>query len=235
MRSKPRPCAVSVSRSRTSEIGLGRDPPGSQTPAVTESDTRPSKNSRRDGARGITRWSRESRRRLNVSSRADRPARPCRAIRRRACQPCREEVAIAPQMHPHRPAERLTCAFQPRAGAMCREVAVGDPGLEPGTSSLSELRRSNGQSSPVVKDAANRLFLGGVSRPETTVRADRVHPKGTPDGPPSVRSPFAGVKAFSPRRGALARVLRPSPAGCLCKAVLRKSPGCPPAAAARPA
>ena len=68
---------------------------------------------------------------------------------------------------------------------LCRHfLGVGDPGLEPGTSSLSENVRGNLQSSPVVNNAANRQFLGDVSRPETTALGDLVHPKCTLVGPP---------------------------------------------------
>jgi len=53
---------------------------------------------------------------------------------------------------------------------------MGDPGLEPGTSSLSEKARCHGQSSPVVKNAANLALLGDASRPETTGVGDLMHP-----------------------------------------------------------
>jgi hypothetical protein len=93
-----------------------------------------------------------------------------------------------------------------RMGHFPCKAAMGDPGLEPGTSS-SEQARCNGQSSPVVKNAANRLVLGDASRPETTAVADLMHPKCTLK--PSV--------AFA------ACLLQPSPTARLCRAVLHKS------------
>src|SRR5579884_2748617 len=55
-------------------------------------------------------------------------------------------------------ATRTTPAFT-RERAFAGTCEVGDPGLEPGTSSLSEKRRSNAQSSPVAKPAAYGRLL----------------------------------------------------------------------------
>jgi hypothetical protein len=85
---------------------------------------------------------------------------------------------------------------------------MGDPGLEPGTSSLSGWVRGDEESTAVVKGAANWPVLGDASRPETTAVADLMHPICTPGRPPAsaARSPAAwDVSRTS------ARLLRLSP------------------------
>src|SRR6202050_404231 len=91
--------------------------------------------------------------------------------------------------------------------AFTGDRGVGDPGLEPGTSSLSEKLGSSDQSSAVVKVAGKRGMLTLVSRLDTTAHDSLMHPICIHD--PSV--PVASC------------LLRPGPSTRLCKAVLHES------------
>jgi hypothetical protein len=67
---------------------------------------------------------------------------------------------------------------------------MGDPGLEPGTSSLSEKSRCRVQSSPVANKPANRLKTGSARRLETTADDNLMHPPCTPESEVSVDVPM---------------------------------------------
>jgi hypothetical protein len=57
---------------------------------------------------------------------------------------------------------------------------MGDPGLEPGTSSLSEKIRCRVQSCPVANKPANPLKTTSARRLETTADDNLMHPSCTP-------------------------------------------------------
>jgi hypothetical protein len=64
----------------------------------------------------------------------------------------------------------------------CRRAdGVGDPGLEPGTSSLSEKNEGCDRSRRVVKRPANRNILVGPTEHEAVRPCNLVHPWCTPE------------------------------------------------------